>query len=168
MKTSVPQVLDEVEKVKSFDEKVKVLLSYNSTPLRGLLNLNFNPNLKMNLPEGEPPFKKDTSIPIGYSETNLYTEWRRFYIWVEPKPELSKVRKEQLFVQMLEGIHWKEAEVVCLAKDKKLHTRYKSLNEKLVRAAFPQLLPPPAPKPVQKQKEEVEVKKDGGPSSVDS
>jgi hypothetical protein len=98
----------------------------------------------------------------------LYTEWRRFYIWVEPKPELSKVRKEQLFVQMLEGIHWKEAEVVCLAKDKKLHTRYKSLNEKLVRAAFPQLLPPPAPKPVQKQKEEVEVKKDGGPSSVDS
>jgi hypothetical protein len=51
------------------------------------------------------------------------------------------MRKEQLFTQMLEGIHWSEAEAVCLAKDKKLQTKYKSLKEDLIREAFPNILP---------------------------
>ena len=63
------------------------------------------------------------------------------YIWLEPNVNLNKFRKEQLFVQMLEGIHWTEAEAVCLAKDKKLQTKYKSLKEELIREAFPGLLP---------------------------
>ena len=42
---------------------------------------------------------------------------------------------------MLEGIHWSEAEALCLAKDKKLQTKYKSLKEDIVREAFPNLLP---------------------------
>jgi hypothetical protein len=46
-----------------------------------------------------------------------------------------------LFIQLLEGIHWTEAEAVCLAKDRKLQTKYKSLKEDLVREAFPGLLP---------------------------
>jgi hypothetical protein len=117
----------------------------------------------MHLPEGEPPFKKDKEIREGYSETNLYVEWRRFYIWVQPKPELSKVRKEQLFVQLLEGIHWTEAELICLAKDKKIQTKWKSINEKLVRAAFPQLLPPIEQMPKLDKKENFS-KKDIGPS----
>jgi len=47
-----------------------------------------------------------------------------------------------LFIQMLEGVHWTEAEVICLAKDKKLNTKYKSLKEDLVREALPNILPP--------------------------
>lgn len=164
MKTSVPQVLDEVEKVKTFEDKVRVLLSYNSTPLRGLLNINFNPFLKMDLPEGEPPFKKDKQIQVGGSETNLYVEWRRFYIWIQPKPELTRARKEQLFIQLLEGVHWTEAELICLAKDKKIQTKWKSINEKLVRAAFPQLLPPPEQMPKVVKKEPA-PKKDSVPSA---
>jgi hypothetical protein len=50
----------------------------------------------------------------------------------------------------LEGIHWSEAEAVCLAKDKKLQTKYKSLKEDIVREAFPNLLP-------EKQKVEAKV-----------
>ena len=98
----------------------------------------------MGLPEGEPPFKKDTSIPDGYSDTNLYVEFRRFYIWLNPS-NLTKIRKEALFVQLLEGLHWKESEVVCLAKDRQLSKKYKSLTEDLVREAFPNLLPVPVP-----------------------
>jgi hypothetical protein len=43
---------------------------------------------------------------------------------------------------MLEGIHWTEAEALCLAKDRKLHTKYKSLKEDIVREAFPLALTP--------------------------
>jgi hypothetical protein len=70
------------------------------------------------------------------------------YIWLEPNINLSKIKKEQLFVQMLEGIHWTESEVICLAKDKALETRYKTLTEDLVREAFPNILPPAKPKTV--------------------
>jgi hypothetical protein len=141
MKTSIPQIFEEVEKAGSKESKIKVLRSYETPVLIGVLQVNFNPDVKLHLPDGEPPFKKDTSIPTGYSETNLYTEWRRMYIWLDEKINLTKARKEQLFVQMLEGVHWSEAETVCLAKDKKLQTKYKSLKEDLVREAFPNILP---------------------------
>ena len=49
---------------------------------------------------------------------------------------------------MLEGIHWTESEVICLAKDKNLETRYKTLTEDLVREAFPNILPPAKPKTI--------------------
>ena len=145
MRTSVPQIFEEVEKA-SKQDKVKVLRAYDHPVLRGVLQINFNPNIKMDLPEGEPPFKKDKQIPAGYSETNLFQEFRRMYIWVDPKTNLTKFRKEQLFIQLLEGIHWSEAEDLCLAKDRKLSTKYKSIKEDLIREAFPELLPPPAPK----------------------
>ena len=144
MKTTVPQIFEEVEKYKTRAEKVKVLRDYSTQVLQGILQINFDPNANMGLPEGEPPFKKDTAIPDGYSDTNLYVEFRRFYIWLNPS-NLTKIRKEALFVQLLEGLHWKESEVVCLAKDKQLSKKYKSLTEDLVREAFPNLLPIPVP-----------------------
>lgn len=141
MRTTIPQILEEVERTSSRENKIKVLRSYENPVLRGILQINFNPGVKVDLPEGEPPFKKDKEIPIGYSETNLFAEWRRFYIWLDQKINLSKIRKEQIFIQFLEGIHWTEAEVVCLAKDRKLQTKFVSVKEDLVREAFPDLLP---------------------------
>lgn len=151
MRTTIPQIFEEVEKASTKEAKIKTFRAYDHPILRGILQINFDPNVKVHLPEGEPPYKKDKEIPIGYSETNLYAEFRRFYIWLDDKANLSKMRKEQLFIQFLEGIHWTEAEVICLAKDRKLQTKFKSVKEDLVREAFPNLLPAkvkkePAPK----------------------
>jgi hypothetical protein len=153
MKTSIPQIFEELEKAGSKESRIKVLRSYDHPILRGILQINFDPGVKVYLPEGEPPYKKDTTIPIGYSESNLYVEFRRFYIWLKPDINLTRMRKEQLFTQFLEGIHWQEAEVILAAKDRKLQTKYKSLKEDLVRDAFPGLLPAPV------KKKEVEPKK---------
>lgn len=142
MKTLVPQVLDEFEKAKTKEAKIKVLKDYESAVLRGLLQINYDERAVMDLPEGEPPFKKNKELPAGYSETNLYAEFRRFYVWLDRSVNLNKIRKEQLFIQMLEGIHWSEAEAVCLAKDRKLQTKWKSLKESIVREAYPDLMPP--------------------------
>lgn len=136
------ELFEKVDTAKTKLEKVNLLLQYNSPPLRGLLRINFDPNLVMNLPEGEPPFKKNLDKPIGYDETNLLTEFRRFYIWFDKDLNLSKLKREQLFVDLLEGLNYKEAEMLCLIKDKKLTTRFKSLKEDIVREAFPGLLPP--------------------------
>ena len=160
MRTSIHQVLEEMDKAKTKEAKINVLKAYDHVVLRGILQINYDPRVKFNLPEGEPPFKKDTSVPLGYSETNLFTEFRRFYIWLDSTVNLTRMRKEQLFIQMLEGLHWTESEVVCLAKDRKLSTKYKSLKEDLVREAWPDLLPP-------KVKEVAPAKKAAG-SSKDS
>jgi len=147
MKTTIPQILEEVEKASSRESKIKVFRAYEHPVLRGILQINFDPGVKVHLPAGEPPYKKDTSIPIGYSETNLFAEFRRFYIWLNEDVNLNKMRKEHLFIQFLEGIHWTEAEVICLAKDRKLQSKFKSVKEDLVREAFPGLLPAPVEKP---------------------
>ena len=142
MNLLVPEVLDLVEKAKNKADKVQVLKQNETLGVRGILRLNFDTNVKFDLPEGEPPYKKDKDRPIGYQPANLITEVKRFYIWVDPKQNISRLRKEQLFVEMCEGLHYTEAEVLCLAKDRKLKERYKSLNEDLVREAFPGLIPP--------------------------
>jgi hypothetical protein len=165
MKTSVPQVLEEVEKAPTRELKIKVLKSYDHVVVRGLLRINFDENIKMSLPEGEPPFKKDTSVPAGYSETNLFTEFRRFYIWLNKDVNITQIRKEQLFIQMLEGIHWSEAELVCLAKDGRIQTKYKSVKEDLIREAYPELMPPKA---IQVKTEEQKAKPAKKKASLDA
>ena len=145
MNLLVSEILDKFEVAKTREEKIAVLKGNVNDPLLVLLRLNYDHMLKMDLPEGEPPFRKDIDKPIGYSESSLQLELRRFYVWLEPKTNLPKIKKESLFVNMLEGIHWTEAEALCLAKDRKLQTKYKSLKEDIVREAFPRAL---TPKPV--------------------
>ena len=144
----VPEILDKFEAAKTREEKIAILQNNVTDPLLVLLRLNYDHMLKMDLPEGEPPFRKDTDKPIGYSESSLQLELRRFYVWLEPNVNLPKIKKESLFVNMLEGIHWTEAEALCLAKDRKLQTKYKTLKEDIVREAFPRAL---TPKPVKEK-----------------
>jgi hypothetical protein len=150
MNLLVSEILDKFELAKTREEKIAVLKNNVTDPLLVLLRLNYDHMLKMDLPEGEPPFRKDTDKPIGYNESSLQLELRRFYVWLDPRTNLPKLKKESLFVNMLEGIHWTEAEALCLAKDRKLHTKYKSLKEDMVREAFPLAL---TPKPVEVKKE---------------
>jgi len=145
MNLLVSEILDKFEVAKTREEKIAVLKNNVTDPLLVLLRLNYDHMLKMDLPDGEPPFRKDTDKPIGYNESSLQLELRRFYVWLEPSTNLPKLKKESLFVSLLEGIHWTEAEALCLAKDRKLHTKYKSLKEDIVREAFPLALTPKPP-----------------------
>ncbi|NBV28930.1 hypothetical protein EBS02_07955 [bacterium] len=135
------EVLEQVDKLKSKEEKIGFLRKHGHAAYKGIFRINFDESVSMNLPEGEPPFRKEGGKPIGYQETNLIQEFRRFYIWLDPKQNLTKIRKEKLFIEMLEGLHVSEAEVLCLAKDRKIQKKYKSINYEIVREAFPDLLP---------------------------
>jgi len=106
-----------------------------------LLNYNYNPNIKFLLPEGRPPFENERK-PAGLQDTTLEVEFRRFYIWFDANQNLSAPRRERLFIEMLMGLQIQEAEIICLVKDKKLHEKYPTITEKLVRETFPDLLPP--------------------------
>lgn len=94
--------------------------------LRMLFEHAFLPEKKFELPEGAPPFKKDAA-PLGMTPTNFTQEMRRLYIFTAARP-LPKIRKEALFVQLLETIHPSEAELLIAVKDQTLHKLYKKIN----------------------------------------
>lgn len=89
----------------------------------------FLPNFKMKLPEGEPPFKAGAE-PMGMTPTNLFAEAKRFYIFI--REDLSAIKRESLFIGMLEGIHPDEAKVIIAVKDQKLNKLYPKITWKLV------------------------------------
>lgn len=135
------ELLEQVDKLKSKEEKINLLRANGIPAYKGILRINFDETVSMGLPEGEPPYKKEEDKPIGYHETNIIQEFRRFYIWLDPKQNLPKIRKEKLFIEMLEGLHHTEAEILILAKDRNLQKKYKTISYDLVREAFPDLLP---------------------------
>ena len=62
------------------------------------------------------------------------------------------MKRESLFIDMLEGLHYTEAEVLCAAKDRKLDKMYPNIKEDLIRLAFPDMLPPKVEKSVKKKR----------------
>ena len=139
MARSIPLIFEDVAAANSIKARKKVLLENESKPLKEILKYAFHPDIKFALPPGKPPYKTIGS-PEEYNPTYLYPNIRKFYLYIEGGHDgLTQLRREQLFVQMLEGLHPKEAEVVIQIKDKKLN--YRGLTYKLVKTTFPEILP---------------------------
>ena len=139
MALSIPLIFEDVAAANSIKARKKVLLENESKPLKELLKYAFHPDIKFALPPGKPPYKTIGS-PEEYNPTYLYPSIRKFYLYIEGGHDgLTQLRREQLFVQMLESLHPKEAEVVIQIKDKKLN--YRGLTYKLVKTTFPEILP---------------------------
>ena len=139
MALSIPIIFEDIAKAKTITERKEILLDHESGPLKELLKYAFHPDIKFLLPAGAPPYKTVGS-PAEYNPTYLYPNIRKLYLFVEGGNEgLTPLRREQLFVQMLEELHPKEAEVILQVKDKKL--KYRGLTYKLVKSTFPDLIP---------------------------
>ena len=139
MRKHIPEILQIVNDASTKPERISLLEQYNVRPLRNVLALNFDKNIALDLPEGAPPFKRDEREPVGMSAASLYTESRRLARCIESDP-LPKLKKEAVFVQILEGIHYQEADVIIACKDRNLEEMYPNITREIVRKAFPTLL----------------------------
>ena len=132
----ISEILDKVSKAKTKQNKVALLKEYDSPSLRMVIKSSFDPKIKWSLPEGEVPFKRNEA-PAGTEHSTLAYESRRLYHYIEGgNPSLSQTKRETMFVQMLEGLHDTEADVLVAAKDKSLHQAYKGLSANVVKEAF--------------------------------
>lgn len=100
----------------------------------------FNPDLKFALPNGAPPYK-EAPQPLGMTSINLTMETRRFQIFTNDRKDISRVRKETMFVQLLEGIHPSEAKLLLAIKDQKLDSLYPRITYEWARKNFPNVVP---------------------------
>ena len=138
MKLLISEVLQKVSNAKTKARKIELLQQYNTDALRMLLIWNFDDSVISELPAGEVPFQANEA-PVGTEHTVLEKEARLLYNFVQGGNNgLQQSRRENMFIQMLEGLHKDEANVLCLVKDKQLGKKYK-ITKACVSEAFPQI-----------------------------
>ena len=132
------EILEVVHKQRSKAKKVEVLKHYRDDALTALLIWNFDPRVTSALPEGSVPYTPN-QVPEGTDHTSLRREWKNLYHFIKGGNDgLNGLRRESMFVQMLEGLHPEEAKIICLVKDKDLESRYK-ITYDVVQQAYPDI-----------------------------
>lgn len=132
------EVFQKVSNAKTKAEKVKILQDNNTQALRSLLIWNYDESVISLIPEGEVPYTPNEA-PAGTEHTVLEKEYQKLYYFIKGgNDELKQFRREQMFIQMLEGLHASEAELLCLVKDGQLQKKYR-ITKAVVDEAFPQI-----------------------------
>lgn len=131
------EIFDRVEAYKLRSKKIEYLASKGDYVIKTILQGAFNERIKLDLPEGSPPFNADKG-PVGYSTGALKTKIMKFK-YLLPSVNLPRAKKERMFIEILESVSPKDAEVLIAMKDKKLSEMYTSITVDIVKEAFPKL-----------------------------
>ncbi|AGH56663.1 hypothetical protein CPUG_00173 [Cyanophage Syn10] len=133
------EVLRKVSNAKTKNEKIKLLRDYSSVALRQILIINFDDSLVSMLPEGDVPYTPNDA-PVGTEHTRLESEYKGLYRFFKGGADkLPSLKRESMFVQLLEGLSAEEAELLCLVKDGRLSEKYKRITKSVVSEAYPQI-----------------------------
>ena len=161
------EVLNLVSKQRTNIKKVEVLQKYNDPSLRAIFIWNFDESVTSSLPVGIVPYssvgeqgsfsgtlseKIDDAVgkmsEIGSNSlgsqdqgfSSIRKEYSKFYNFIKGgNDSLSSLRRETMFINVLQGLHPLEAEILCLVKDKQLETKYK-ITKELVSQAYPEIV----------------------------
>ena len=161
------EVFDLVSKQRSNAKKVEILKKYEDFSLKAVLIWNFDESIISMLPEGPVPYSafedqtvnngnlstkitdevrrmhETGSFSLGSSDkqghTTIRKEYKNFYHFIKGGNDgLNNIRRESMFINLLQGLHPLEAEIICLVKDKKLTDKYKFTKE-IVSEAYPDI-----------------------------
>ena len=160
------EVLDAVSKMRSKANKVEVIRRYGDNSLKAILIWNFDESIVTLLPEGEVPYgsniedeTKTGSLSgkindavskmnelgtqsLGSQDqgsTTIRKEFTKFYNFLKGgNPGMSSLRRESMFINILQGLHPLEAEILILVKDGRLTDKYKITKEN-VSEAYPDI-----------------------------
>jgi len=137
MKLSVSEILKRASEIPDVPGRAMWLRNNDSQALRMVLIGFYSPYIKWLLPEGEPPYKPNTLVD---QQHRLYTEHRRFYLFVEGgNPNLTPLRREALFVELLESLDPEDAKLVLAMKDGKMP--YPNITKEFIVQTFPGVIP---------------------------
>ena len=132
----ISEIFTKINNAKDKPKKIEVLRQYDTPGMRMILKGAFDPKIEWDLPEGTPPYIANEA-PAGTEHTYLEVEAKRLYNFAKGgNDQLNKIRKETLFIQMLEGLHADEAKVLIDMKNKTLNKTFKGLTSDMVKEAF--------------------------------
>jgi len=130
------EILDKVRKARKKEDKVRILKENESWALKDVLGGSFDNSISWNLPPGEVPYKPSSpeSAPTDLRRKN--TDFR-FFFKGGPGDKLNRIKRESLFIGLLEGIHPEDAKIVVNMINKK---KPEGVSRNVVEDAFPGLL----------------------------
>ena len=136
----IHEILDLVSEQRTKAKRVDILKEYRDDSLTAILIWNFDDRVQSAVPDGQVPYKEN-EVPVGTDHTSLRREWKQLYHFIKGGNDtLSGLRRESMFIQLLEGLHPKEAEIICLVKDKELEEVYPKITLDVVKEAFPDIV----------------------------
>ena len=159
------EVLDLASQQKSSSKTVEALKQYEHDCIKMIMVWNFDSSVISLLPEGEVPYGETQNQTVykgslsenlareaaggesatgqdldGRGRTSLRREYQNLYHYVKGGNDaLSTTRREMMFINLLQGLHPREAEVLVLTKDKKLGDKYKITLDQ-VKEAYPDIV----------------------------
>jgi hypothetical protein len=161
------EILNAASKQRSNVKKAEVLQKYSHPALKSLFIWNFDETITSALPPGDVPyaavdemdsFKGTLSEKItdavekmgelgsnslgsqDQGRSSIRKEYTKFYNFIKGGNDgLSSLRRETMFINILQGLHPLEAEIICLVKDKNLETKYK-ITKEVVSQAYPDII----------------------------
>jgi hypothetical protein len=117
MQIGLAEFLEKVGKLKRTQEKIDALAANDSLPLRIILQACYDPAVVWMLPPGAPPYKAND---LTDQEHVLIKETEKLRYYIKGfYDDLPQLKRETMFVQLLENVAPKDAELLCLIKDKK-------------------------------------------------
>lgn len=133
----IHEVLALVGEASGKKEKIDLLKKNDSVVLKNILVGTFDDSIEWDLPPGTPPY---TPADGHNAPSNLYRQINNLPYFVKngKGKDMLKVKREMMFIRMLESIHPQDAEIVLAMVAKKLPT--KGLTKALVKEAFPNLI----------------------------
>ena len=160
------EVFDAASKQRTKAKKIEVLQKYPHDSIMALLIWNFDESVISLLPQGDVPYgntREDNSVTGTLSDkindavgkmsemgsnslgsqdqgkASIRKEYTKFYNFLKGGNDgLNSLRRETMFINILEGLHPLEAEILILVKDKKLTDKYK-ITKEIASAAYPQI-----------------------------
>ena len=137
MKLSISEIVNKATELKTKKEKIEWLRANDSAPLQTILRYTYDKdNIEFLIPNTPPPWKKNSYIGV---EGMLYKEARRLRIFIKGGgyDNLNQVKRENLFISLLEDIDNGDAELLCKMIAQK---PIKGLPRSVVTEAFPDLI----------------------------
>ena len=160
------EVFDAASKQRTKAKKIEILQKYPHDSIMALLIWNFDESVISLLPKGDVPYgntREDNSVTGTLSDkindavgkmsemgsnslgsqdqgkASIRKEYTKFYNFLKGGNDgLNSLRRETMFINILEGLHPLEAEILILVKDKKLTDKYK-ITKEIASAAYPQI-----------------------------
>ena len=158
------EILELASAQKTNAKKVEVLKNYEDPSIKTVFVWNFDASIVSLLPPGPVPYGETNAQTTfagtlseniakeaaggesatgqdldGRNKTSIRHEFKNFYHFVQGgNPSLTTTRREMIFINMLQGLHPKEAELLCLVKDKDLESKY-SVSLDNVKQAYPNM-----------------------------
>jgi hypothetical protein len=135
----VHEIFDAVSSERIGSKKIEILQRFDHNYIKSVLIWNFDPSITSAIPEGEVPIQPKENPEVQPS-SSIKKEWTKFYNFVKGgNDSMNKLRKETMFINILESLHPLEAEILILVKDKKLQTKY-NITKEIVTQSYPDII----------------------------